>query len=46
MSGVFYRYGALHAAFMYFIIHDRLPPSFDPVYFMAQVGDLVGNRVV
>lgn len=45
VSGVFYRYGALHAAFMYFIIHDRLPPSFDPVYFMAQVGDLVGDKV-
>jgi len=44
-SGVFYRYGALHGVFMYFIIHDRLPSSFDPVYFMAQVGDLVGDKV-
>lgn len=43
-SGVFYRYGALHAAFMYFIIHDRLPPTYDPVYFMAEVSDLVRSR--
>lgn len=45
VSGPFYRYGALHAVFMYFIIHDRLPQSFDPVYFIAQVGDLVGDKV-
>ncbi len=45
LSGLFYRYGALHAVFMYFIIHDRLPQSFDPVYFIAQVGDLVGDKV-
>ncbi len=44
-SSVFYRYGALHAVFMYFIIHDKLPASFDPVYFIAQVGDLVGDKV-
>ena len=45
ISNVFYRYGALHAVFMYFIIHDKLPSSFDPVYFMAQVGDMVGDKV-
>jgi len=43
-SGVFYRFGALHAVYMYFIINDRLPPSFDPVYFIASVGDVVGSR--
>lgn len=45
-SGIFYRFGALHAVFMYFIIHDKLPPSFDPVYFMATVGDVIGNKAV
>lgn len=43
-GGVFYRYGAMHAVFMYFIIHDSLPPSFDPVYFIASVGDVIGGR--
>ncbi|KAA0875480.1 hypothetical protein [Nitrincola tapanii] len=43
LSGVFYRYGALHAVFMYFVIHDQLPPEFDPVYFMAQVSDVIGE---
>lgn len=43
-NGIFYRFGALHAVFMYFIINDRLPPSFDPVYFIASVGDVVGSR--
>ncbi|SFX73484.1 hypothetical protein [Marinospirillum alkaliphilum] len=43
-NGVFYRFGALHAVFMYFIIHEKLPPSFDPVYFMATVGDVVGSK--
>jgi len=43
-SGIFYRFGALHAVFMYFIIHDKLPPSFDPVYFIATVGDVVGSK--
>ncbi|MBE0510761.1 MAG: hypothetical protein IBX49_08545 [Gammaproteobacteria bacterium] len=44
LSGVFYRYGAMHAVFMYFIIHDSLPPAFDPVYFVASVGDVIGTR--
>ncbi len=44
-SGLFYRIGALHAVYMYFIIHDKLPPSFDPVYFMATVGDVIGNKI-
>ena len=44
LSGVFYRYGAMHAVFMYFIIHDSLPPSFDPVYFVASVGDVIGTK--
>lgn len=42
-SGVFYRYGAIHAIFMYFIIHNRLPNSLDPVYFIASVGDVIGG---
>ncbi|MBE0506925.1 MAG: hypothetical protein IBX50_09440 [Marinospirillum sp.] len=46
ISGIFYRFGALHAVFMYFIIHDKLPPSFDPVYFMSTVGDVVGSKVI
>lgn len=41
---IFYRFGALHAVFMYFVIHDKLPPSFDPVYFKATVGDVIGTR--
>ncbi len=43
VNGVFYRYGAMHAIFMYYIIHDTLPPSFDPVYFTANVGDVIGK---
>ncbi|SFB98568.1 hypothetical protein SAMN05660443_1003 [Marinospirillum celere] len=46
VSGIFYRFGALHAVFMYFIIHDKLPPSFDPVYFMATVGDVIGSKTL
>ncbi|KIH76654.1 hypothetical protein SAMN05660860_01799 [Geoalkalibacter ferrihydriticus] len=44
LSGVFYRYGALHAVYMYFIIHDRLPAAFDPVYFVASVGEVVSGK--
>ncbi len=43
-GGVFYRYGALHAVYMYFIIHDRLPLAFDPVYFVASVDDLIAAK--
>ncbi|ADU65004.1 hypothetical protein LGV61_01140 [Desulfurispirillum indicum] len=43
-SDLFYRFGALHAVYMYFIIHDSLPPSFDPVYFMASIEDVVGTN--
>ncbi len=43
-GGVFYRFGAIHAVFMYFVIHDKLPPSFDPVYFIATVGDVIGDK--
>ena len=39
---IFYRFGALHAVFMYFIINDKLPPSFDPIYFKSTVGDVIG----
>lgn len=42
-SGIFLRYGVLHAVFMYFVIHEQLPPEFDPVYFMAQVSDVIGE---
>ncbi len=38
----FYKFGALHAVYTYFIIHQQLPPSFDPVYFQATVGDVIG----
>jgi hypothetical protein len=41
-SGAFYRYGAMHAIFMYFIIHNSLPSSLEPVYFIASVGDVIG----
>lgn len=40
---LFYRFGALHAVFMYFVINEKLPPSFDPVYFNARVGDVIGT---
>lgn len=42
-SGIFIRYGVLHAVFMYFVIHEQLPPEFDPVYFIAQVSDVIGE---
>ena len=45
LNGVFYRYGAMHAIFMYYIIHNSLPPSFDPVYFVASVEDVIGRAV-
>ncbi|WP_343067181.1 hypothetical protein [Desulfurispira natronophila] len=41
LSNIFYRLGALHAVYMYFIIHDSLPTSYDPVYFMASIEDVV-----
>lgn len=43
---IFYRFGALHAVFMYFVIHDKLPHSFAPVYFKATVGDVIGLRAL
>ncbi|WP_429885897.1 hypothetical protein [Geoalkalibacter halelectricus] len=43
-NGIFYRYGALHAVYMYYIIHDRLPAAFDPVYFVASVGEVVRGK--
>ncbi|WP_044409096.1 hypothetical protein [Thiomicrospira microaerophila] len=42
IGNIFYRFGALHAVFMYFVINDKLPPSFDTVYFNARVGDVIG----
>lgn len=42
VGNIFYRFGALHAVFMYFVINDKLPPSFDTVYFNAKVGDVIG----
>ena len=46
LNGVFYRYGAMHAIFMYYIINDSLPPSFDPVYFIASVEDVIGKSAL
>lgn len=43
IGNIFYRFGALHAVFMYFVINDKLPPSFDTVYFNAKVGDVIGH---
>lgn len=43
VGNIFYRFGALHAVFMYFVINEKLPPSFDPVYFHARVGDVIGS---
>ena len=42
IGNIFYRFGALHAVFMYFVINNKLPPSFDTVYFNARVGDVIG----
>lgn len=41
LQGLFLRYGALHGVFMYFIIHDRLPDTYELVFFIARVGDVV-----
>ncbi|MBE0492880.1 MAG: hypothetical protein IBX48_00920 [Thiomicrospira sp.] len=44
IGNIFYRFGALHAVFMYFVINDKLPPAFDPVYFKSTVGDVIGTK--
>lgn len=43
ISNLFYRLGAMHALFMYFVIHEQLPQSFDPVHFIATVGEVIGQ---
>ncbi|WP_416884841.1 hypothetical protein [Marinospirillum sp.] len=43
VSNLFYRLGAMHALFMYFVIHEQLPQSFDPVHFIATVGEVIGQ---
>ncbi|MFK7160575.1 hypothetical protein V6U78_05940 [Marinospirillum sp. MEB164] len=43
VSNLFYRLGAMHALFMYFVIHEQLPQSFDPVHFVATVGEVIGQ---
>lgn len=45
-DAIFYRFASLHGVYMYFVIHEKLPPSCEIVYYVSTIGDIVGIRPV